>query len=74
MSVRFLSDKSGTTTDIVIPIEDWQEITNKYPDLTNLFNDIPDWQKKLLDERLEFIKNHPDSLRPIEELLEELDN
>jgi hypothetical protein len=70
MSVRFLSDNEGTTTDVVIPIEDWQEITNKYPDLTNLFNDIPDWQKKLLDERLEFIKNHPDSLRPIEELLE----
>jgi hypothetical protein len=70
MSVRFLSDNLGITTDVVIPIEDWQEITNKYPDLTKLFNDIPDWQKKLLDERLEFIKNHPDSLRPIEELLE----
>jgi hypothetical protein len=74
MSVRFLSDDTGTTTDIVIPIEDWQEITSKYPDLNNLFNDIPDWQKKILDERLDFIKNHPDSLRPIEELLEALDN
>jgi len=74
MSVRFLSDDTGTTTDVVIPIEDWQEITNKYPDLTNFFNDIPDWQKKILDERLEFIKKYPDSLRPIEELLEALDN
>ncbi len=69
MSIKFLSDSLGTITDIVIPIDDWQEITNKYPDLTNLINDIPEWQKKLLNERLEFIKNHPDSLRPIEELL-----
>ena len=36
--------------------------------------ELPQWQKDLIDARLEKIKNDPNCLRPIEELFEELDN
>lgn len=35
--------------------------------------DIPDWEKNLIDQRLDFIKKHPEQLIPIEEFLTELD-
>ncbi len=37
-------------------------------------SELPQWQKELIDARLEKIKNNPDCSRPIEELFEELDN
>jgi hypothetical protein len=36
-------------------------------------NEVPEWEKQLIDERLEFIKNHPDQLIPIEDFIAELD-
>ncbi len=35
--------------------------------------DLSDWQKQLIDKRLECIAQNPDRLRPIEELFDELD-
>jgi hypothetical protein len=74
MSVQYISDNSGHTTAVIIPIEDWNEIRNKYPDVETIEGELPQWQKELIDSRLKIIQNNPDSLRPIEELYEELDN
>ena len=34
---------------------------------------IPQWEKDLIDDRLDFIKEHPEQLIPIEEFMAELD-
>lgn len=36
MNVQYLSDAQGRHTAIVIPIEEWQTITAKHPDLETL--------------------------------------
>lgn len=36
--------------------------------------DLPDWEKQIIDKRLQSIAENPGRLHPIEELLEELDN
>ena len=36
-------------------------------------NSIPQWEKALIDERLDFINKHPDQLVPIEDFIAELD-
>ena len=36
MPLQYLKDSSGITTAVVIPIEDWQKITDKYADLSEL--------------------------------------
>ena len=74
MSVQYISDNTGHTTAVIIPIEDWNEIRNKYPDVETIEGELPQWQKDLIDSRLKTIQNNPDSLRPIEEFFEELDN
>jgi hypothetical protein len=74
MSVNYLSDSSGNTIAVQISIEDWKRIKDKYPDVDELDGPLPEWQKQLIDNRLEAIAKNPDRLRPIDELLRDLDN
>jgi hypothetical protein len=69
MNLQYLQDNNGNTTAVVIPIEEWNKFTEKYNDL----EELPQWQKDVIDQRLGFIKNHPDELVPLEDFMKELD-
>jgi len=69
MNLQYLQDNKGNTTAVVVPIEEWNKFTEKYNDL----EDLPQWQKKIIDQRLDFVKNHPDELVPFEDFMKELD-
>ena len=73
MAVNYVSDNSGHTIAVQISIEDWKKIKDKYPDVDDLDGTLPEWQKQLIDQRLEAIAQNPDRLRPIDELFDELD-
>lgn len=72
MSVQYLSNKSGQITAVQVPISEWELIKSKYPDIESNMS-LPEWQIELIDKRLTSIKENPASIRPIAELLEELD-
>lgn len=73
MSLQYIADRAGNPTAVIIPIDDWNGIRNKYPEVEAIEGDLPTWQKELLDARLKKINEDPDCLRPINELLDELD-
>jgi hypothetical protein len=50
---QYTYDSAGNTVGVFLPIEDWNTITEE------LHLDIPEWQKKILDERLEEYRNNP---------------
>lgn len=65
MSVQYVSDSEGKTTAILIPINDWIEIKEKYnvvEDALNEDNNIPQWKKDFIDGRSNFIYNNYDKL------------
>ena len=72
MSLQYISDNAGHTMAVIIPIKEWNEIREKHPDVEAIEGDLPQWQKDILDRRLQIIQNHPERLHPIEELFEEL--
>ncbi|MDB5014353.1 MAG: putative addiction module component family protein [Daejeonella sp.] len=74
MRLQVIQDGQGKSTGIFIPIEDWALIKTNYPDIDNLDKDIPEWQKQLLDDRLEAIAKNPSSVKPIDELFKELES
>lgn len=74
MRLQVIQDGHGKNTGIFIPMEDWALIKTNYPDVDNLDADTPQWQKQLLDKRLEAIAKNPDSVKPIDELFKELDS
>ena len=69
MSLQYLQDNNGNTTAVVVPIEEWNRFTEKYKDL----EELPQWQKNIIDQRLDLIKNHPEELVPLEDFMKELD-
>ncbi len=69
MSLQYLRDNNGNTTAVVVPIEEWNRFTEKYKDL----EELPQWQKNIIDQRLDLIKNHPEELVPLEDFMKELD-
>ncbi len=72
MPVHLVTNNLGEAVAVQIPIEEWRKIKNKYPDI-DTEDDLPLWQKQLLDERLAAIEENEERLKPIEELFAELD-
>ncbi len=72
MSLQYIANNSGNKMAVVIPINDWNEIKNKYPDVETIEGELPQWQKQLIDTRLKIIGENPERLHPIEELFDEL--
>jgi hypothetical protein len=73
MPVNYVSDNNGSTIAVQIPIEDWKRIKNKYPDVDDFDNTLTASQKEFIDKRLQAIGEHPERLKPLNELLKELD-
>lgn len=72
MKLQVLQDNFGNQTGVYVPMEDWTLIKNNYPDIETLEQELPQWEKDLIDERLEAIAKNPERLQPIESLFEEL--
>ncbi len=69
MKPQYTYDNNGNPLGVFIPINDWNNIVEKHPEI----EDVPQWEKDLIDERLDFIKKHPEQLIPIEDFIAELD-
>ncbi|WP_395061271.1 addiction module component CHP02574 family protein [Flavobacterium sp.] len=72
MKLQVLQDNLGNQTGVYVPMEDWNLIKNNYPDIETLEQDLPQWEKDLIDTRLASIAKNTESLKPIDNLLEEL--
>jgi len=72
MKSQVLQDNLGNEMGIYLPMEDWTLIKNNYPDIETVGQDLPQWEKDLIDKRLNDIQSNPERLRPINELFEEL--
>lgn len=73
MSLQYLSNEKGQVTAVQVPIEEWELLKSKYPDLDAIDNDLSVWQKDLINTRLSAINQNPDRILPIDSLIAELD-
>ena len=69
MPLQYILDFNGATTAVIVPIEEWNKITEKYSDI----EDLPQWQKNIIDQRLENYQKHPERVMPIEQFFEQMD-
>ena len=61
MNLQYISDSKGQTTGVFIPINEWNELKNKYKDIEQEEISIPEWHKNLVLKRLENYNQNPDS-------------
>jgi hypothetical protein len=69
MPLHYVFDNAGNTVAIQIPIDEWNRITEKYEGI----EELPQWQKNIIDNRLQMIADNPGALKPVNELFTELD-
>lgn len=72
MNLQVLLDSNGKNSGVYIPSQEWTLIKQQYPDIEEISNDIPDWQKEILTSRLDAIAKNPERIKPIEGLFDAL--
>ena len=73
MKLQVLHDSKGNDSGVFIPIEDWIIIKNKYPNIETFNEEIPKWQKDLVNARLSDYLQNPNDVKDFDELLDELE-
>ncbi len=59
MNLQYISDSTGQTTGVFIPIEEWNDLKSKYKGLEQSEMGIPAWHMDVVNERIEDYKNNP---------------
>ena len=64
MRTQVIQDFNGLPTGVFIPIQDWENIKKQYPNIEQLDfnNDIPQWNKYILDNRLQDYLENPNDV------------
>lgn len=69
MRLQVIQDGQGKNTGVFIPMEDWTLIKNQYPDIENAPDEMEQWEKDLIDTRLDAIAKNPKRLKPGKNLM-----
>ena len=72
MSLQIIQDGKGKNTGVFIPMEEWSIIKSQYPDIENTNLDLDQWEKDLIDSRLDVIEENPNRIKSGENLMLEL--
>ncbi len=72
MSLQYISDNKGLTTGVFIPIEEWNELKNRFKGLENELN-IPEWHLKELDLRIDDYKKKTNQTLDFESSMDSLE-
>lgn len=74
MDIQFVTDNSGKSTGVFIPIEQWNKLKSKFRDLEKEELDIPEWQQLELDERLDQYTTDSDQVIDAKNVLDDIDS
>jgi len=70
IQAQILKDKDGVSMGVFIPMNDWEQVKRNYPEIEEITNDIPQWEKDFIDAHLDTADNHPERLHPLNELFQ----
>jgi hypothetical protein len=71
MNVQYISDNTGKTTGVFIPISEWNELKEKYKDIEQI--NIPEWQMKEVRKRLKDYKNNPEQAMDFDTAMDDIE-
>lgn len=73
MNLQYISDSTGQTTGVFIPISDWNELKRKFNGIEQQEIDIPDWQMNEVRKRLEDYKQNPEQEMDFDTAMEDIE-
>ncbi|HET53763.1 MAG TPA: addiction module component CHP02574 family protein [Ignavibacteria bacterium] len=73
MNLQYISDSKGQTTGVFIPINEWNDLKNKYKDIEREDIDIPQWHKDLVRQRLNDYKKNSGSAMDFDSAMDDIE-
>jgi len=73
MNLQYISDSKGQTTGVFIPINEWNDLKNKYKGIEQEEMDIPNWHKDLVKKRLEDYRENPGSALDFDAAMDDIE-
>jgi len=73
MSLQFISDSTGETTGVFIPIEEWNKLKDKFKGIEQAEITVPDWHINVLNTRLADYKNDLTQVIDFDEAMDEIE-
>ncbi|MBP8790285.1 MAG: addiction module protein [Breznakibacter sp.] len=73
MNLQYISDSTGQTTGVFIPINEWNKLKSKYKGIEQEELEIPEWHIRLVQQRLEEYSKNPDSALDFDSALNEIE-
>lgn len=75
MTLQYIQDKEGKTTGVIIPIEEWESLKEKYSELQEADSpsDLASWQKNIIDERIADYYDDPKNVNDFDKTLNEIE-
>lgn len=73
MNLQYISDGEGETTGVFIPIKEWNKLRKKYKGIEQEVDDIPQWHKDLVRERLSKYEKNPGSVLDFDSSMDEIE-
>lgn len=69
MTPQFTYDNRGNVVGVFLPIEDWNRLKNNLPEI----DELPRWQKDIIDQRMMHIQQNPSDVMPLEDFIAEME-
>jgi len=74
MNLQYISDSKGETTGVFIPINEWNELKNKYKGIELEEVDFPSWHKDIVSKRLYEYEKDPHNISEFDLAMDEIEN
>lgn len=73
MNLQYISDSKGQTTGVFIPINEWNDLKNKYKDIEQEEVSVPEWNKELVLKRLDDYKQNSGSAMDFDAAIDDIE-
>ena len=73
MSLQFISDSTGKTTGVYIPIQEWNDLKNKFKGIEQEEMNVPIWHKDIVRERLAAYNQHPEQAMDFDTAVDDIE-
>lgn len=73
MNLQYISDSTGKTTGVFIPIKEQDELKSKYKGIEQEEVDIPAWHMDVVRKRLEDYKKNPDQALDFDTAMDDIE-
>ncbi len=74
MNLQYISDNTGKTTGVFIPISEWNELKSKYEGIEQEQIEIPAWQIDEVRKRLQNYKNESGQALDFDTAMDDIEN